>query len=204
MQPPPSEDWVQLFYRSSIPGEIIAYGSFLVGLAPNWTRIGITRGNGIYDAIVGTNPAAPGITHSSIQSAINSCVDGNRILVLEGVYNITSAAGYSATSALSWQGKTLTIEGEGFNTIIKNGGAFARAFSIQSGNAGFSNGGGSASRLLGMQIQSFNQSVQFDGGAGFGIRSADVNLWLTDFVLASSFIVADFSSTHTKLGRTKV
>lgn len=184
-QSPPQENWVQLFYRSSVASEIIAYGSFLVGLSPNWTRFGITRATGIYDAIVGQNTADPSVTHTNIQTAINDCVDGNRILILEGVYNITSATGYSATSALSWVGKTLTIEGEGYNTIIENGGGFARAFSIQSSTSAVSGSQGSGSRILNLRINLFNQTVQFDGGAGFGIRNVDVNIWQTDFVTAS-------------------
>ena len=178
-QPYPQESMVQLFYRTA-QDEILAFGGTLVGPGPAPTKIGGTSA-GIYDFVVGplVNPIT---THQSLQAAIAAAVDGNRILVLEGTYPAPatpSNPGVDPSAAFAWAGMTLTIEGCGYGTIITNPGNLARAFTIKSTDGTANGSQGSGSRLLSLQLQGFNQSVQLDGGIGLGCRECQADLWMT-------------------------
>ena len=159
-QPTPSQDWIQLAYRSDT-NIINLFGGSIAGNGA-FSRPGTSRGGGLYDAIVGpvSNPVA---THTSIQTAIDDCLDGNRILILQGTYNIASPgnAGLDANSALAWSGKTLSIEGQGYGTVIVNG-ALTTAFFIKANASGL----GTASQIKNLKIQNFGQTVTFNGSLG--------------------------------------
>ena len=134
-QPYPVESMVQIFYRTTV-GEIVAHGNVLIGAGPAATKIGGPT-SGIYDFVVGpaTNPIA---THQTLQAAIAAAVDGNRILILEGTYPAPATASnpaVDAAAAFAWSGKTLTIEGCGYGTVVTNPGALTRAFAVQSTSA---------------------------------------------------------------------
>lgn len=165
LQPTPEQDWCQLFVRHS--GQIVALGGFCVSSSTQYTKIGFSRSSD-YDLIVGP-VGNPNATHTDIQAAINDASDGNRILVLEGTYSISAI--------LTWSGKTLTIEGEGWGTAISNGAALARAFSVASTSSSAVGMAGNGSRILNLRLQNFAQSVQLDGGAGIGIRNCVVDIW---------------------------
>lgn len=160
-QPTPSQDWIQLAYRSDT-NIINLFGGSIAGNGA-FSRPGTSRGGGLYDAIVGPvgNPVA---THTSIQTAINDCLDGNRILILQGTYNIASPgnAGLDANSALAWSGKTLSIEGQGYGTVIVNTGALTTAFFIKADAASK----GTGSQIKNLKIQNFGRTVTFDGSLG--------------------------------------
>jgi len=164
-QPKPSENWFQLFIRHD--NEIITCGGFVLSNSSQYTKIGFTRSSD-YDLIVGpvNDPRA---THFDIQAAVNEAVDGNRILILEGDYTLSAIVSVS--------GKTLTIEGEGWNSRIINGAALANAFTLVSASASVNASEGNGSRIIGLRLQGFNSSVSFNA-ATFGIRNSQVDVWL--------------------------
>jgi hypothetical protein len=175
-QPTPSQDWVQLFVR--VGTEVVAHGGFVIANSTRYTKLGYNKSTD-YDLVVG--PAGtPQADYNDIQSAINAAVDGNRILVMEGTYTISTAGnpGVDASAALAWSNKTLTVEGEGWGTVIVNSGALTRGFGIQSGSASVTAMQGNGSRVLNLRLQNFVQSVRFDGST-FGIRNCRVELWHT-------------------------
>lgn len=178
----PRTDWIQLFLRTST-NDIVTLGNWVVLAAPQWTKAGVTRGTSIYDAIVGSasNPFA---THTTIQGAIDDALDGDRILVLSGQYSLSGPGNSVVDSgaALSWSGKTLTLEGEGYTTVIENTGSLSRAFAVKS-NSATSNGSlGPGSRILNLHLKNFNQSVRLDGGVGMGLRHCQVDIFSTGVV----------------------
>jgi len=170
-QPTPSQDWIELAYRSDT-NIINLFGGSIAGTGA-FSRPGTSRGGGLYDAIVGPvgNPVA---THTSIQTAIDDCLDGNRILILQGTYNIASPgnAGLDANSALAWSGKTLSIEGQGYGTVIVNTGALTTAFFIRAD----ATGKGTGSQIKNLKIQTFSKSVAFNGSLG-AINDCSIDLY---------------------------
>jgi len=175
-QPTPREDWVQIFYRSATTTIVSMYGH-VIAPGPAYTRIGVQMGNGIYDFIVGPS-GSPYATHNDIQAAITDAVDGNRILILEGTYSVATAQNpaVDATAAISWSGKSLTLEGEGFNTVLVNGGAMTRAFAVQSTSATLTAALGNGSRIINLTVSGFTQGVAFLAQT-FGIRYCNVDVW---------------------------
>jgi len=170
-QPTPSQDWIELAYRSDT-NIINLFGGSIAGNGA-FSRPGTSRGGGLYDAIVGpvSNPVA---THTSIQTAIDDCLDGNRILILQGTYNIASPgnAGLDANSALAWSGKTLSIEGQGYGTVIVNTGTLTTAFFIKAD----ATSKGTGSQIKNLKIQTFSKSAAFNGSLG-AINDCSVDLY---------------------------
>jgi hypothetical protein len=185
-QQKPRPNWIQLFLRTST-NDIVTLGNWVVLAAPQWTKAGVTRGTSIYDAIVGsaTNPFA---THTTIQGAIDDALDGDRILVLAGTYNLTGPGNsvISSSAALSWSGKTLTIEGEGYGTIIENAGSMTTAFYIRSTSSSTSGTLGNGSRVLSLQLRNLPQVVVFDGGSGNGVRNCNVEVYSSGFGVSTA------------------
>jgi len=178
-QEKPKQNWIQLFIRTA-NDEVVTFGNWLILGGTTWTKIGVTTASGVYDSIVGPsdNPFA---THTSIQGAIDDAADGSRILVLQGVYSIETAqkADLSATSAFAWSGKTVTLEGEGFGTVIENNAGLANAFYIASTSATSNASQGNGSKIVGVHLKNFDQTVVLDGGLGNGVRSCVVEVYNT-------------------------
>lgn len=193
-QQKPRPNWIQLFLRTST-NDIVTLGNWLVLSAPQWTKAGVTRGTSIYDAIVGnaTNPFA---THTTIQGAIDDALDGDRILVLSGEYNLSGPGNsvVDASASLSWSGKTLTLEGEGYNTVLRNTGSLTRAFGILSTSPSSNASFGSGSRIINMHLKNYRQTVRFDGGVNNGVRHCFVDVYST---AVSSYVAPAKTGTGT-------
>lgn len=178
-QEKPKQNWIQLFIRTA-NDEIVTFGNWLILGGTTFTKIGVTTASGVYDSIVGpaTNPFA---THTSIQGAIDDASDGSRILILQGTYSIDVAQkpSVATTSAFAWSGKTVTLEGEGFGTVIVNNASLSQAFYIQSTSSTTNNSLGNGSKIIGIHLRNFNQTVVFDGGVGNGVRSCVVEVYNT-------------------------
>ena len=180
----PQENYVQVFYRdavsalSSPPGpNVVTLGNHLIGLSPAWTRIGITRAGGIYDAVVDANASNPYATHTTIQQAINDVPTGGAIFVREGTYTITTstAPALDPSAAFAWSGKTISIVGDGYGVNVVNGSTLLRAFSITNTSTGNSAGCGSVIRDI--QFIGFPQFVNLTS-AGLGWRQFEANVWM--------------------------
>lgn len=178
-QEKPKPNWVQLFIRTP-NDEIVTFGNWLILGGTSWTKIGVTTASGVYDSIVGPadNPFA---THTSIQGAIDDAADGSRILVLQGVYSVQAPqkSSLSTTSAFGWSGKTVSLEGEGFGTVIENNAGLATAFYIGSTSATSNASFGNGSKISGIHLKNFDQSAVLDGGSGNGVRSCVIEVYNT-------------------------
>lgn len=170
--PKPTPDDIPLFLRHG--GEVYCYGSGLQ-LTPYMRAIGGTNLIADYEYVVGSDPRA---THATIQSAIQTAItdgaDGARILVLSGTYDPgvgTSGYGYHLNNI------SLTIEGEGWSSVISNSQSLTTAFGISSDSSSSTGKQGNGSRILNLRLEGFAQPVKFDGGVSFGIRNCVVDLW---------------------------
>jgi len=171
--PKPTPDDIPLFIRHG--GEVYCYGSGLQ-LTSYMRSLGGTNLIADYAYIVhATDPRA---THTTIQSAIQQAItdgaDGARILVLAGTYD--AGVGMSANTGFFWSGITLSVEGEGWATIITNSGGLTTAFGVGSFSATPTAKAGNGSRILNLRTEGFAQPVVLVAGL-LGIRNCVVDVW---------------------------
>lgn len=165
-------DWIPLFIRHA--GVVYAYGGLQV--SPFMHEIGAVNKISDYEYVV--HASDPRATHTTIQSAIQQAItdsaEGARILVLNGTYD--AGVGMSAGVGFYWSGISLSVEGEGWGTIITNNSGLTTAFGIGSFSATPTAMAGNGSRILNLRTQGFAQPVTLVAGF-LGIRNCVVDVW---------------------------